>query len=88
MHVLMMVVGGIIMLGLFLLFGHLWGGNSTSLVLAAKWFVPVWLVMSLINLWIGVHSAGYSLREELPILILVFIVPAAIAGVMVWHFSH
>jgi hypothetical protein len=84
MHVLMMVVGGIIMLGLFLLFGHLWGGNSAALVLAAKWFVPVWLV----NLWIGVHSAGYSLREELPILILVFIVPAAIAGVMVWHFSH
>ena len=66
MHVVMMVVGGILMLGLFLLFGHLWGGNSAALALAIKWFVPMWLVMCLINLWVGVHSAGYGLRDELP----------------------
>nr|WP_063570923.1 hypothetical protein [Luteibacter rhizovicinus] len=85
MHVLMVISGGIVMLGLFLLFGHLWGGNSAALVIAAKCFVPVWFVVAVVNLWIGVHSAGYSLREELPILILVFIVPAAVAGILLWR---
>lgn len=85
MHVLMVISGGIVMLGLFLLFGHLWGGNSAALVIAAKCFVPVWFVVAVVNLWIGVHSAGYSLREELPILILVFIVPAAMAGILLWR---
>ncbi|HFK2130213.1 MAG: hypothetical protein E6023_08350, partial [Pseudomonas aeruginosa] len=27
---------------------------------------------------------GYGLREELPILLLVFLVPAALAGVAIW----
>ncbi|HBN8381064.1 hypothetical protein ISE34_05180 [Pseudomonas aeruginosa] len=53
MHVTLVIAGGIVLLGLFLLFGKLW-------------------------------DAGYGLREELPILLLVFLVPAALAGVAIW----
>jgi hypothetical protein len=88
MHVVMVIGGGIAMLGLFLLFGRLWGHDTTSLTLAAGLFIPAWLGMSLINLWVGVHHAGYSMREELPILLLVFIVPAAVGGWTLWHFSR
>lgn len=37
---------------------------------------------------LGVHHVGYGLREELPILLVVFVVPAVLAAVAVWHFSR
>lgn len=88
MHVLLVIVGGAILLGLFLLFGKLWGGNTAGLAVAAKTFIPVWLAVSIANLWVGVASAGYSLREELPILLVVFLVPAALAVGAIWLLSR
>jgi hypothetical protein len=88
MHVLMVIVGGVILLGVFLLFGHLWGGTAAALAMAGKIFVPVWLLLSIVNLWVGVNHAGYSVREELPILLIVFAVPAIVAAASVWHFSR
>jgi hypothetical protein len=45
----------------------------------AKLFIPLWLVVAGINMWIGVTRAGYSVAEEAPIFLLVFAVPAAVA---------
>ncbi|EMN1929563.1 hypothetical protein RVV18_004014 [Burkholderia ambifaria] len=84
MHMLMVIAGGAVLLGVFLLFGKLWGGDTAALALAAKVFVPVWLAISIANLWIGVSHAGYTVREELPILLVVFLVPAALAGLVIW----
>jgi hypothetical protein len=67
MHMLMVITGGVVLLGLFLLFGRLWGGDAAGLAAGAKWFIPVWLAVSMANLWVGVTHAGYSVREELPI---------------------
>lgn len=88
MHVVLVILGGLILLGLFLLFGWLWGASAGAMALAAKLFWPAWLLMAVVNLWVGVAHAGYSLREELPILLLVFVVPAAAAGVAVWLLSR
>ncbi|TSJ64744.1 hypothetical protein FO470_05705 [Starkeya sp. 3C] len=88
MHMAMVIGGGIVLLGLFLLFGRLWGGATPDLALAAKAFVPVWLVIALVNMWVGVTKAGYSMRDELPILLIVFIVPAVLAGIAVWRFAR
>lgn len=87
MHMAMVIAGGIVLLGLFLLFGKLWGGDDANLAFAAKIFLPVWLAMSLTNMWIGVARAGYSVREELPILLVVFALPAIIAGIAVWRLA-
>ncbi|WP_312993850.1 hypothetical protein [Achromobacter animicus] len=85
MHMAMVIGGGAVLLGVFLLFGKLWGGDAAALAVAAKAFIPVWLVVALVNMWVGVSHAGYSVREELPILAIVFLVPAALAAVAIWR---
>ena len=62
MHMLMVIVGGAVLLGVFLLFGKLWGGEAAALAWAAKVFIPVWLVVFIANLWVGVSHAGYRAR--------------------------
>ena len=79
MHMLLVITAGLMLLAVFVLFDWLWGASPVGMALAAKWFVPLWLAVALTNLWVGVQHAGYSVRAELPILLLVFTLPAAIA---------
>lgn len=88
MHVLMVIGAGLVLLGVFVLFGWLWGASAAGMALAAKAFVPVWLVVAAINMWVGVSHAGYSVRDEAPILLLVFAVPAVAASVAIWQLSR
>lgn len=88
MHMLMVIAGGVVLLGVFLLFGKLWGSEAAGIALAAKAFIPVWLLVSIANLWVGVSHAGYSVREELPILLVVFLVPAAVAALALWWIAR
>ncbi len=88
MHMAMVIGGGFVLLGLFMLFGRLWGGTMPDLVLAAKLFIPIWLIVSVTNLWVGVTKAGYSVRDELPILLIVFAVPAIAAGIAIWRLAR
>jgi hypothetical protein len=54
----------------------------------ATWtFVGIWLAATVFNLWVGVSHAGYSVREELPIMLLLFGVPAAVAVLVGWKFA-
>ena len=88
MHMAMVIGGGVVLLGLFLLFGKLWGGAQPDYGLAAQLFVPVWLAVALVNMWVGVTKAGYSVRDELPILVLVFAVPALLALLIAWRVAR
>lgn len=88
MHMLMVIGGGLVLLGVFVLFGWLWGASAAGMALAAKVFVPAWLAVAVANLWVGVTHAGYTVRQELPILLLVFIVPAVVAGLAAWQLSR
>lgn len=85
MHMVMVISGGLTILAVFALFGWLWGHDVASIAKAAKWFVPVWAGVALINMWVGVTTAGYTVMQELPILLVVFAVPAAIALVVGWQ---
>ena len=58
------------------------GGTTVATVL----FVVLWLAIALTNMWVGVAKAGYTVAEELPILALIFGVPAAVAIVTRWKF--
>jgi hypothetical protein len=47
----------------------------------------VWFVVTAVNMYIGVTRAGYTVMDEAPILVLVFVVPAVIAGIAIWQFA-
>jgi uncharacterized membrane protein YwaF len=83
MHTLMMTAAGILLLGMFLLLARFWVPDRGILAVAARAFVPVWLSLTLVNLWIGVAYAGYTVFEELPILAIAFCVPAAAAALII-----
>ena len=85
MHMAMVIFAGLLLLTVFALFGRLWGHDAAGIALAARWFVPVWAGVALVNLWVGVTKAGYSLAQELPILLVVFAIPALIAGALAWQ---
>ena len=88
MHVAMVIGGGLVALGVFVLFGWLWGASAAGMALAAKALVPAWLAVALVNMWVGVTHAGYTVRQEAPILLLVFALPAIVAGVTAWQLSR
>jgi hypothetical protein len=48
--------------------------------------LAIWLTITATNMWIGVSKAGYSVADELPILLLLFAVPAAVAVLVRWRF--
>jgi hypothetical protein len=84
----MVILGGVLLLAVFSLFGRLWGHGAADIALAAKWFVPAWAGVSLVNLWVGVAKAGYTVAQELPILLVVFAVPAVLALVLAWQLTR
>jgi hypothetical protein len=86
MRTIMIIVGGFVLLGLSVLAGRWMVGTGTSfMVTAAKVFIPIWLVAALVNLWMGTR-AGYSVAEEVPIFLLIFAAPAAVALFIWWKF--
>jgi hypothetical protein len=82
MHTLKVIAAGICLLVLFLLVGRLLGGSNAAIGRATYYFIAAWLVAAVINLAIGVVSAGYSVVQELPIFLIVFGVPALVALVV------
>ncbi len=85
MHMAMVIGGGVVLLGVFVLFGWLWGASAAGMALAAKAFVPAWVVVACVNLWVGVAHAGYTVRQELPILAIVIAVPVVVAALAAWQ---
>jgi hypothetical protein len=86
MRTIIIIVGGFVLLGLSVLAARWTGTGTSSMVTAAKVFIPIWLVVALVNLWMGTR-AGYSVTEELPIFLLIFAAPAAVAALLWWKFS-
>ncbi|HJU30279.1 MAG TPA: hypothetical protein VJ740_02435 [Hyphomicrobiaceae bacterium] len=76
MHTLMMVAGGLVALGIFVLAAILLGRGSAD---GARVFIWPWLAASLINMLVGVYWANVPFRVELPVFLVVFGVPAAAA---------
>lgn len=82
MHTLIMVACGLVALALFLLLSNALGVARGR---AVACFLALWMVVALINLWIGVHHAGYTVWQELPFFVVVFGVPAAAAMFARWR---
>lgn len=82
MRTALFLVSGLLLMGSLLILAKLYSEHYPS---APDWALAIglgfWLAVTAANLWVGVAKAGYSVAEELPILLLLFAVPAA-AGVL------
>ncbi len=88
MRTIMIILGGLSLLGFCRVAGRwLIGGSVGTMMTAAKVFIPIWLALAAYNMWVGVSHAGYSVTEELPILLIIFAIPAGVAAFVWWHFS-
>jgi hypothetical protein len=88
MRTAIIILGGFVLLAACLGGGRLVGGGGASAIgLAVKVFAVLWFAVSAINMWVGVARAGYSFAEELPIFLLIFSVPAAVAAYVYWKFA-
>lgn len=85
MRTALFLASGLMLLASFVILARLFSVHFSS---AASWatgaFIALWLIITAGNMWIGVSRAGYSVTEELPILLLLFGLPAAIAIVLQW----
>jgi hypothetical protein len=83
---LLFLVAGLLLLAAFLLLAKLFSPNypdATRLTTIA--YVALWFIIAGVNMWVGVARAGYSVAEELPIFLLIFGVPAAVAILLKWR---
>jgi hypothetical protein len=87
MRTTIIILGGLILLGLSLLVARWIGGGTSTVATVAMIFIPIWLAAALFNMWMGVSGAGYSVTEELPIFLVIFAIPAAVALFVWWKAS-
>jgi len=81
------LLSGFLFLAASLIVGRLFAANYPgATTVATALFVAFWFAVSCANLWVGVARAGYTVAEELPILALIFGVPAVVAVLVKWKF--
>lgn len=83
MHTIKIIALGFSLLALLCLIGY-FSKSPRGIATAALVFIPLWFIGAWINLYIGVKRAGYTVAEELPILLVVFLVPALVALLLRW----
>jgi hypothetical protein len=85
MRTALIILGGFILWGVFIAAAWMLQRlGPTSASLATGGFIAVWFLIAAINMWVGVTRAGYTFREELPIFLLIFALPAAVAVLVRW----
>ena len=88
MHMALVILAGILLAVVFGMFGRLWGHDMAGLTQGLRWFVPVWFGVALVNMWVGVTKAGYTVAQEAPILLMVFALPAGLAALVIWQLGR
>jgi hypothetical protein len=74
-----MVIAGLMLLGIFAASAKYLGSPAWTLQQAIRTFIPVWLVISIGNLLVGMISAGIPFLTEVAVLVAVFGLPALAA---------
>jgi hypothetical protein len=87
MRTILFLVAGLFLMASLLIVAKMFSEHFPS---APNWAVALglslWLMITATNMWIGVSKPGYSVADELPILLLLFAVPAAAVVLVRWRF--
>lgn len=86
-HTLKVIAAGFLLLAVCLTIGRWVGGPAPAagLITGIKVFIPLWFLGAGVNMWVGVKKAGYSVAEEAPIFLMVFVIPTALALLVWWY---
>jgi hypothetical protein len=85
MRTVLILLGGFVLWGASLGVAGLFGGRlALSTWPATIVFAVIWFVLAAANMWVGVSRAGYSFGEELPVFLLIFLLPVAVAVFVKW----
>jgi len=88
MRTVFVLVSGLLMFSSLFFYSRLFVQHYPGAVTIVTYsFVVLWLAATVFNMWVGISHAGYSFREELPIMLLLFALPAVVALVVRWKFS-
>lgn len=79
MHTLQMTLAGLALLALLVGAAKLFPRPSWTVKRAAQMFIPVWAVVAIGNLLVGMVVAGIPFLTELAVLVVVFGVPVGVA---------
>lgn len=87
MRTILFMTSGFFLMTSVLIIGKLFSEHFPT---APNWALGLglglWLGATGANMWIGVARAGYSVSEELLILMLLYAVPATAAALVRWRF--
>jgi hypothetical protein len=85
MRTALIIAGGFVLWGICVgIAKYMAGASATATTAATVIFVAVWFCAAALNMWMGVAKTGYSFREELPIFLVIFLLPALVAVVAKW----
>lgn len=88
MRTILFLIAGFLLMAALLIVGKLFSEHFPH---APTWAlalgITLWLAATGANMWVGVSKAGYSVAEELPILLLLFVVPVAAGVLLRWRLS-
>ena len=84
MRTLLFILGGFVLLAACLGLGKsMAGGMGEGMRMSIIVFAILWFVIAAANMWFGIAKAGYSFGEELPIFLLIYLLPLAGAAFVV-----
>jgi hypothetical protein len=85
MRTAIIIVAGFVLWGICIGIAKLAANlNASSTTIATAAFVVLWFIAAAVNMWIGVARAGYSFMDELPIFLVIFLLPSAVAVAVKW----
>lgn len=79
MRTALIIVGGLLVWGVFVAAAKVSPNPTRAIGTATIVFVGGWFLVAAINMYFGVARAGYAFREELPIFLVIFLMPAIVA---------
>ena len=84
MRTAIFILCGFVVWGACLGAARLTSGTGSSYTTATIAFLVLWFIAAAVNLWVGVSRAGYAFSEELPIFLIIFLLPAIAAALVRW----
>ena len=80
MRTAIIIIIGFLIWGACIGVSKILGNHSAfSMEVATYAFIGIWFGISATNMWIGISKAGYSFFEELPIFLVIFLIPSIVA---------